>query len=85
MVFREDAIFKTDISLRVTKLEGKVAGLSRGEKVVEDLSARLDNLKNCLQALKLKMTRKPEEGDNFRKMALETEIGKVLLQIDGIL
>lgn len=74
------------LSLRVMKLENQVRALQSGDKLVEDPQAQLTKLKDAAAVIKLRNSRGTTlDGDPARLKALDVEIGKLLLQIDGIL
>lgn len=80
-----DALEIIKLSLRVQMLEGKLKALQDGRTMPDNLSDQADNLRHSLINLKLKMQRNPQPEDQYRKLALENELGRILLQIDGVL
>lgn len=80
-----DALELVRLSIKVQSLEGKLKALQEGRPMPDNLSVQADNLRCALISLKLKMQRAPQPEDNLRKAALENELGRVLLQMDGIL
>jgi len=75
----------TKLNIKVQSLAGKVKALEEGRTAPDNLHDQAENLRRLLVALKLRMQRAPQAEDGFRKLALETELGRILLQIDGIL
>jgi hypothetical protein len=76
----------TKQSLRLLKLEGQVRGLQLNAPKPEDWQARANSLKELLGQMKIRNDRGDiRVGDPYRKIALEVELGKMLLLIDGTL
>lgn len=74
------------LSIEMIKLKADVRTLAAGEKLAEDLPAKLVKLKEVLASIKLRQKLGTFfSEDPFRIVALENEIGRVVLQMDGVL
>lgn len=74
---------------KVTALEGQIRTLQNmrtGEKHPQEMGDKIDNLRSALQALKMKLSMgRHDTDDKFRLAALEAELGRWLLMMDGVL
>jgi hypothetical protein len=75
----------TQLKIKCQSLEAKLRAVQEGRPIADNLPERVENLRHSLQTLKLRMQRDPQLDDNFRKLALETELGRLLLIMDGTL
>lgn len=76
----------TKLSVKLGQIEAQFRSLQNGEPAPEYLPAKLEKLREAKQSLKLRMSRGEHlPDDQFRKAALEVEIGRILLLLDGIL
>lgn len=74
------------LSTKVTQLEGQIKSLQMGQPAPEYLPPKVEMLKLTLQTLKKNMSMgRQAPDDKYRIAALEVEIGKCLLIMDGIL
>jgi hypothetical protein len=77
-------VFRLGVDMK--KAQTQIRTLAAGERVTEDLEAKLTKLKETLAAIKLRQSRGVYlDDDKYRTLGLETEIGKTVLQMDGIL
>jgi hypothetical protein len=71
---------------QVAHLQTQIKRLAEGEKVSEDLPNKLTILKDTLASIKLRQSRGDfRTDDKFRVLALENEIGRTILKIEGTL
>lgn len=77
------------LSNKVAMLEGQIKTLQNvrpGEKHPADMATKIENLRNALQTVKMKLSMgRHDTDDKFRMAALEAELGRWLLMMDGVL
>jgi hypothetical protein len=80
-----DGLLLTELKKQMLTVQNQIKNLENGQSAITYLPTKLDNLKQTRHVLKLRNKKNPQPDDTFRLLAIDIEIGKILLMIDGVL